>query len=45
MVKKININIDDLIAFLDYLIDKVEECYKDECEQSLQSFLKRNGVL
>lgn len=45
MSTKIEINVKDLTTFLNYMLDKVEECYKEECIQSLQRFLKRNGVL
>lgn len=42
---KTEIDIKDLTTFLNYILDKVEDCYKKECEQSLQRFLKRNGLL
>ena len=39
--KKVVINKEELIKFLDYLEDKVEECYKKEIKQSIERFLKR----
>lgn len=34
-------NKDKLINFLDYLQDKVEDCYKNETKQAIQEFLKK----
>lgn len=39
--KKVVINKEELIKYLDYLEDKVEECYKKEVKQSIERFLKR----
>lgn len=39
-----NINTNDLIIFLEYLLEHIEECYYKECKQSIKSFLERNGV-
>lgn len=41
--KKVIIDMDkeELIKYLDYLEDKVEECYKKEVKQSIERFLKR----
>ena len=39
--KKVVINKEELIKFLEYLEDKVEECYKKEVKQSIERFLKR----
>lgn len=38
------INKEELIKFLEYLEDKVEECYKEEIRKSIKNFLKRNGI-
>lgn len=40
----IKININDLINFLNYLLDKIDKCYYNECEQSINRFLERIGV-
>lgn len=32
---------EELEMFLEYLLDKVEDCYKNECKQSIERFLKR----
>lgn len=37
----VKINKEELISFLEYLEDKVEECYKKEVKQSIERFLKR----
>lgn len=39
--KKIVIDKEELIKFLEYLEDKVEDCYKKEIKQSIERFLKR----
>lgn len=41
--KKVIIDMEkeELIKYLDYLEDKVEECYKKEVKQSIERFLKR----
>lgn len=39
--KKVVIDKEELIKYLDYLEDKVEECYKKEVKQSIERFLKR----
>ena len=39
-----NINANDLIIFLEYLLEHIEECYYKECKQSIKRFLERNGV-
>ena len=41
--KKVIIDMEkeELIKYLDYLEDKVEECYKKEVKQSIKRFLKR----
>ena len=41
MKNKMIINKVELVKFLDYLEDKVEECYKKEVKQSIERFLKR----
>lgn len=41
MKNKITVNKEELIKFLEYLEDKVEECYKKEVKQSIERFLKR----
>ncbi len=37
----VKINKEELISFLEYLEDKVEDCYKKEVKQSIERFLKR----
>lgn len=37
----VKINKEELISFLEYLEDKVEDCYKKEIRQSIERFLKR----
>ena len=39
--KKVVIDKEELIKFLEYLEDKAEECYKKEVKQSIERFLKR----
>lgn len=39
----INLNKEDLIAFLEYLLDKVDKVYYNECKQAIKRFLERNG--
>lgn len=34
----------ELINFLDYLLDKIESCYYNECKQAINRFLERNGI-
>ncbi len=34
----------DLINFLNYLLDKVDPCYYNECKQSIKRFLERNNI-
>lgn len=43
-MNNIKINKNDLIAFLDYLLDKVETCYYNECKQAIIRFLERNDI-
>lgn len=43
MKEIVKIDKEELVKFLDYLEDKVEECYKKEIRQSIESFLKRIG--
>ena len=40
-IKKIDEN--ELLVFLEFLLDKVEPCYYDEVKKSINNFLKRNG--
>lgn len=44
MNKYVKIEQNDLITFLEYLLDKIEKCYYNECKQSVKRFLERNGV-
>lgn len=44
MNKYIKIETNDLTNFLEYLLDKIEECYYKECKQSIKRFLERNGI-
>ena len=37
-----NIDKKELERFLDYLADKVEDCYKKEVESAIKDFLKNN---
>ena len=39
--KKVIIDKEELTKYLDYLEDKVEECYKKEVKQAIERFLKR----
>lgn len=41
MKEIVKIDKEELVKFLDYLEDKVEECYKKEIRQSIERFLKR----
>ena len=41
IVMNVKINKEELISFLEYLEDKVEDCYKKEIKQSIERFLKR----
>lgn len=41
MKNKITVNKEELIKFLEYFEDKVEDCYKKEIKQSIERFLKR----
>ena len=41
MKQIVKIDKEELVKFLDYLEDKVEECYKKEIRQSIERFLKR----
>lgn len=43
MKEIVKIDKEELVKFLDYLEDKVEECYKKEIRQSIERFLKRIG--
>ena len=43
MKQIVKIDKEELVKFLDYLEDKVEECYKKEIRQSIERFLKRIG--
>lgn len=43
-MNNIKINKNDLINFLEYLQEHVEECYYKECKQSIKRFLERDGV-
>ena len=43
-MNNIKINKNDLINFLEYLLEHVEECYYKECKQSIKRFLERNGI-
>lgn len=42
-MNRVEINKEELNKFLDYILDKVEECYKEEVKQSIERFLKRLG--
>ena len=44
VMNNIKINKNDLISFLDYLLDKVEICYYNECKQAIIRFLERNDI-
>ena len=41
MKEIVKIDKEELVKFLDYLEDKVEECYKKEVKQSIERFLKK----
>ena len=43
-MNNINLNKNDLINFLEYLLGNIEECYYKECKQSIKRFLERNGI-
>ncbi len=44
MNKKICLDKEDLIIFLEYLLGHIEECYYDECKKSINNFLNRNNI-
>lgn len=37
-----NIDKKELEKFLDYVLDKVEDCYKKEVQSAIKDFLKEN---
>lgn len=39
-MKEVKIDIEDLENFLNYLQDKVEDCYKIETEKAIKEYLK-----
>lgn len=41
MKEVVKIDKEELVKFLDYLEDKVEDCYKKEIRQSIERFLQR----
>ena len=38
----VKINKEELNNFLDYILDKIEGCYKEEVKQSVERFLKES---
>lgn len=38
----VKINKEELNNFLDYILDKVEDCYKEEVKQSIERFRKES---
>lgn len=38
----VKINKEELNNFLDYILDKIEDCYKEEVKQSVERFLKES---
>lgn len=34
----------ELLKFLDYILDKVEDCYKDEVKKSIERFINEIEV-
>ena len=38
----VKINKEELNNFLDYILDKVEDCYKEEVKQSIERFQKES---
>lgn len=39
-MENIKINIEELESFLNYLQDKIEDCYKAETEKAIKEYLK-----
>lgn len=42
--KYVKIEKEDLSNFLDYLLDKIEVCYYNECKTMIKRFLERNDI-
>lgn len=38
-----NIDKEELKKFLDYIADKVEDCYKKEVDSAIEDFLKKHS--
>ncbi len=38
------LNKKELVTFLEYLLGHVEDCYYNECKNSIQRFLNRNNI-
>lgn len=43
MSKQVKIDLEELERLLEYLQDKVEDCYKKETERAIQEYLKEIG--
>lgn len=39
-MKEVKVDIEDLENFLNYLQDKVEDCYKKETQKAIKEYLK-----
>lgn len=37
---EVKVNYEELESFLDYLLDKTEDCYKKEVESAIENYLK-----
>lgn len=37
---KVNVNLEELENFLEYLEDKAEDCYKKEVKEAIKEFIK-----
>lgn len=44
MNKKVYLEQEDLVTFLEYLLGHIEECYYKECKNSITRFLERNNI-
>lgn len=38
------LNKKELVTFLEYLLGHVEDCYYNECKNSINRFLNRNNI-
>lgn len=45
MKKNIRLDLDELDKRLNYWLDKVEDCYKNEVEKSMDNFRREIGII